>query len=215
MNIQLSFRLSRAAFAATFVAMLGFTVAAQSPRASIETSSLFLSLELKPGHTVGEIGAGKGELTLEAARTVGGQGKVLTSELGEDRVKQLQSVVQSSGLSQISVITGDPNKTNFPESCCDAIFMRNVYHHFADPAAMNASILQSLKPGGHVAVVDFQPNRGRPEAGCPTERARNDSHGVSPTTVARELREAGLEIVRTEPGADRWFMVVAIKPRAR
>jgi hypothetical protein len=36
---------------------------------------------------------------------------------------------------------------------------------------------------------------------------------VSPTTVARELREAGLEIVRTEPGANRWFMVVAMKPR--
>ena len=215
MNIHLSVRPSRTAFAATFVAVLGFTVATQSQRGSIETSTLFAALELKPGQTVGEIGAGKGELTLEAARTVGGQGKVLTSELGEDRVKLLQRVVQSSGLSQISVITGDPNRTNFPEGCCDAIFMRNVYHHFADPAAMNASILQSLKPGGHVAVVDFQPNRGRPEAGRPTERARDDSHGVSPTTVARELREAGLEIVRTEPGADRWFMVVAMKPHAR
>ena len=213
MSIPLSFRPSRTALTATFVAMLGFTVAAQSQRGSIETSSLFASLELKPGQTVGEIGAGKGELTLEAARTVGGQGKVLTSELGEDRVKQLQSVVQSSGLTHISVVTGDPNKTNFPESCCDAIFMRNVYHHFADPAAMNASIAQSLKPGGYVAVVDFQPNRGRAEAGRPADRGRDDSHGVSPTSVARELREAGLAIVRTEPGADRWFMVVAMKPR--
>jgi ubiquinone/menaquinone biosynthesis C-methylase UbiE len=215
MNIHLSFRPGRTAITASLLAILGFAASAQSPGPSVETSRLFASLELIPGQTVGEIGAGKGELTLEAARTVGGQGKVLTSELGDDRVKQLQSVVQSSGLLEISVITGDPNKTNFPENCCDAIFMRNVYHHFADPAAMNASILQSLKPGGHVAVVDFQPNRGRAEAARAADRARDESHGVSPTTVARELREAGLEIVRTEPGADRWFMVVAMKPRAR
>src|SRR5688572_5040425 len=121
MNIHLSFRPTRTAFATIVVAILGLAVVAQSQRGSIATSSLFAALELKQGQTVGEIGAGKGELTLEAARTVGGQGKVFTSELGEDRVKQLQSVVQSSGLSQISVVAGDPNKTNFPESCCDAI----------------------------------------------------------------------------------------------
>ncbi len=215
MNTHLWYRLSRMAVTATLLAVLGFALNAQSRTDSIATPRLFASLELMPGQTVGEIGAGKGELTLEAARAVGGNGKVLTSELGEDRLKQLQDVVQSSGLSQISVVAGEPNKTNFPVGCCDAIFMRNVYHHFADPAAMNASIVQSLKPGGRVAVVDFEPNRGRPEAGRAADRARDESHGVTPTSVARELREAGLDIVRTEPGADRWFMVVATKPTAR
>jgi ubiquinone/menaquinone biosynthesis C-methylase UbiE len=215
MNSLLSLRPSCTALSVLLLITLGFAAGAQSPNASIPNSKLFASLELMPGQTVGEIGAGRGELTLEAARTVGSQGRVLTSELGDDRVKQLQRVVQSSGLTQISVVTGEPSKTNFPESCCDAIFMRNVYHHFADPRAMNASIVQSLKPGGRVAVVDFEPSRGRAEADRPAERARDNSHGVSPTTVARELREAGLEIVRTDPGADRWFMVVAMKPAGR
>ena len=92
--------------------------------------------------------------------------------------------------------------------------MRNVYHHFADPAAMNASIVKALKPGGRIAVVDFVPSRNRPEAARPADRAHNDSHGVSATSVGRELREAGLEVVRTQPGTDTWFMVVAAKPRS-
>jgi hypothetical protein len=57
------------------------------------------------------------------------------------------------------------------------------------------------------------PNRNRPEAARPADRANNESHGVSAESVARELREAGLEIVKSEPGDDRWFMVVATKSR--
>jgi precorrin-6B methylase 2 len=202
---------------ALFVAALCFvipalTLVAQSPGPSIETSKIFAALGLKPGQTIGEIGAGSGELSIEAAKTVGAQGKVFTSELGDDRVQSLERAAKASGLSQITVVTGDPNKTNFPEGCCDAIFMRNVYHHFADPAAMDASIFQSLKPGGRVGVIDFVPNRGH-EAATPAERAKNETHGVSAESVAKELKGAGFEIASTDPGNDRWFMVVGMKPR--
>ncbi len=203
----------RSAVLTTLTLALSIALCAQSTRAGIETTLLFQSLELKQGQTVGEIGAGHGELTIDAARLVGPEGKVLSSELGERSIEQLRRALEPAGLSQITVIAGDPDKTNFPDGCCDAIFMRNVYHHFADPAAMNASIARSLKSGGRVAVIDFEPNRNRPEAAKPADRARNESHGVTPPTVARELKEAGLEIVRTEPGDERWFMVVAEKPR--
>jgi ubiquinone/menaquinone biosynthesis C-methylase UbiE len=184
---------------------------AQAPRGAPENARIFEALQLKAGSIVGEIGAGNGELSIDAARLVGPQGKVFTSELGDSRVQGLEKAVQGSGLANITVVTGDPNTTNFSDACCDAIFMRNVYHHFADPVAMTKSIAASLKPGGRVAVVDFTPSRGRPEAKNPADRANNESHGVSPESVARELKEAGLEVVSTNPGNERWFMVVATK----
>jgi ubiquinone/menaquinone biosynthesis C-methylase UbiE len=196
------------------LALLALTLSvAQSPRTSVETSTLFAALEIQRGQTVGEIGAGNGGLTIEVARLVGAEGTVLTSELGERQISGLQRAVKNSGLAQITVVEGDASATNFPDECCDAIFMRNVYHHLADPAAMNASILRALKPGGRVAIVDFEPNRGRREARRPADRASDDSHGASPASVARELNEAGFEVIRTEPGANRGFMVVAAKPR--
>ena len=200
-------------FAVALVAASWSLAAGQSPRGAPETARIFEALELKPGSVVGEIGAGNGELTIATARLVGTQGKVFTSELGDERVKGLEKAVQTSGLSQITVLTGNPDKTNFPDACCDAIFMRNVYHHFADPIAMTRSIAAALKPGGRVAVVDFMPNRNRPEAARPQDRANNESHGVSADSVSRELKEAGLEVVLSQPGNERWFMVVAAKPR--
>jgi ubiquinone/menaquinone biosynthesis C-methylase UbiE len=192
------------------VALVALTFSAtQSSRGSVPSEKIFAALELQKGQTVGEIGAGNGDLSIAAARLVGPDGKVLTSELGERNVRRLRQAVDASGLGHITVVEGNPDTTNFPDACCDAIFMRNVYHHFADPAAMNASIARSLKPGGRVAIVDFEPNRGRPEAARPADRANTDSHGTTAASVARELKDAGLDVIHTEPGASRWFMVVA------
>jgi ubiquinone/menaquinone biosynthesis C-methylase UbiE len=177
---------------------------------TIATERIFEALHARSQSTLCEIGAGTGELTLEAARRVGPEGHVYTSELGDDRVRTLRERVGSSRLPQITVVTGDPAQTNFPQAACDALFMRNVYHHFAEPAAMNASIEAALKPGGRVAVVDFRPPGD--EAASPADRDNDGTHGVTADTVSRELQAAGFVPITTESGTGRWFMVVAAKP---
>lgn len=185
-------------------------VAAQQSGSTIETPRIFESLGLKEGMTVCEMGAGDGELTLAAAKVVGTSGRVYTSELGDDRVKTLRGKVSASGLPQVSVVAGDPVKTNFPAEGCDALFMRNVYHHFTDPPLINASIKESLKAGGRLSVVDFTPP-GK-EAARPEDRSKDGMHGVTGDTVAAELKSAGLDVVNAESAPQRWFMVTAVKP---
>ena len=177
---------------------------------SVATEKIFEALAISEGHTVCEVGAGDGELSIAAAKLVGADGRVYTSELGDDRVKALRQKIAASGLSHITVVEGDATKTQFPDAACDALFMRNVYHHFADPAAMNASIAASVKPGGRVAVVDFTPP-GK-EAETPADRGKDGMHGISAESLSRELKEAGLEPVSSELGSERWFMVVVRKP---
>jgi len=179
--------------------------------ASISNEKIFDAIGVREGSTVCEIGAGDGDLSVAAARIVGAQGQVYTSELGENRVKALQGKIAGSKLSQITVVTGDAEKTNFPDAGCDALFMRNVYHHFADPAKMNASIAAAVKPGGRVAVVDFTPP-GK-EAECPADRGKDGMHGITPDTLSRELKDAGFEPVSSDAGGQRWFMVVVSKPK--
>jgi tRNA A58 N-methylase Trm61 len=161
--------------------------------------------------TVCEIGAGDGEMSIAAARIVGPNGRVYSSELGDARIKKLRDNVAARGLTQITVVAGDPTRTNFPDGACDGVFMRDVYHHVTDPASMNSSISAALKPGGRVAVIDFSP--GGKEADRPAGRAGNGSHGVYSETVVREMKDGGFEFVSSELPAQRWFMVVVSKPK--
>ena len=181
---------------------------AAAQNGSLATSRIFEALALRDGATVCEMGAGGGELSLEAATIVGERGRVYTSELGEMRVKALRKAV--AGRAQVQVVAGDAARTNFPDGACDALFMRNVYHHFATPEPINRSMLVSMRPGGRVAVVDFTP----PGAEAPTaaDRDKDNMHGVTPETVSRELKAAGFDVVGSETGSGRWFMVVAVRP---
>jgi ubiquinone/menaquinone biosynthesis C-methylase UbiE len=191
-------------------------VVAQRQRGgTVARERLFAALSLALGATAGEIGAGDGELSVQAARIVGPTGRLYTSELGEERVRKLESAVSAAGLSQVVVVTGQAASTNFPDECCDAIFMRDVYHHFGDPAAMNASIFRSLRPGGRLAIADFTPPSDRGEAARPDGRSQDGTHGVTPETLTRELMDAGFEAVSSEKGDGRWFLVVATKPAGR
>ena len=197
---------------AGLLSLTGLVGWAQGIGGTVPTEKIFEAIGVREGVTVCEIGAGDGTLTLEAARAVGAKGRVFSSEL-PPRVEALQAIVTKSGLTQVTVVTGDPVKTNFPEAGCDALFMRNVYHHFAEPVAMDKSIVAALKPGGRLAIVDFTPPGA--EAEKPADRAGDQMHGVSAASITREMKEAGLDPLPAEVRSGRWFMVVFAKPKGQ
>lgn len=181
--------------------------AAQNNAADAER--LIEVLALKPGSVVAEIGAGNGALTIAIARHVGTDGRVYTNELGDSRLRSLREAVDKSGVANVQVVEGRDAEGNLPDNCCDAIFMRNVYHHFGDTARMNASLFRALRPGARIAIIDFPP-RGDAATAPPGQRSER-AHGVDPETVAGELKAAGFEVLTTDARGERWFVVVARK----
>lgn len=180
-----------------------------SAQQSTDVNWLIDVLELQEGSVVADIGAGDGDQAVAIARHVGDQGHIYSSELGTESVEELREGVEESGLANITVIEGHPARTNLPKECCDAIYMRRVYHHFGDPPAMNASLFESLKPGGRLAVIDFEPRGSEAEPGG---RSSGSSHGVTAETVVEELTGAGFELVSNEQRSGRNFYVVMQKP---
>ena len=186
-------------------------VPAHSQGEAGDLSRLIDALGLAPGAIVAEIGAGDGELTVSLARHVGAHGRVFTTELGDQRLKALRSAVDKADLSQIEVVEARADSTNLGAACCDAIVMRDVYHHFGNPAAMNASLLASLRPGGHLAILDFGPPPDK-ESDTAAGRSRDGHHGVGRETVSRELVAAGFTEISSRPLDGRRFLVVGRKP---
>ena len=176
-----------------------------------EATELMQILRIGAGATVAEVGAGAGRMTVAAARVVGPSGRVFSTELDDGRLNSIREAVEEAGLANVTVIEAGERETSLPEQCCDAIFMRRVYHHFGDPVSLNGSLFAALKPGGRLAVIDFvsRPWLPRP-ADVPNDR---DGHGMPPDLLIAELSEAGFVVVeRIDAWPGRNYCVIARKP---
>jgi cyclopropane fatty-acyl-phospholipid synthase-like methyltransferase len=158
---------------------------AQIKSAEIEVPRLVELLELKPGMTVADVGAGFGAWTMRLARELGPSGHVYATDIGAAQIAALRDVTQRERLNTVTVIEAAVSSTNLPALCCDAIVIRDAYHHFTEPDALIKSLAASLKPGGRLAVIDFPP---RPNTEVPAGvRANRGGHGVPPEVVQREV----------------------------
>ncbi len=157
----------------------------QQRSAAVEVPRLVELLALEPGMTVADVGAGFGAWTMAFAKALGPSGRVLATEIGSAQKASLRESVERERLTNVTIIDGAIAATNLPAECCDAILVRDAYHHFTEPEAMVRSLAASLKPGGRLAVIDFppRPNSSVPN-GVPADRG---GHGVPSDIVVREV----------------------------
>jgi ubiquinone/menaquinone biosynthesis C-methylase UbiE len=179
-------------------ASLAFALHARASAAD-EIPKLASLMGWKPGTVVADIGAGDGSYTFAAIEQVGPTGRVFATEIGPEKLKVLRSEVKKRNLQNVTVIESAEAETNLPAACCDAIFLRRVYHHLTKPLQFDASILRSLKPGGKLAIIDFPPHPeyGKVE-GVPKDRV---NHGIFQKILIDELGRAGF---RAKKIVDDW-----------
>lgn len=166
-------------------------------------------LDWRPGSVVADIGAGKGEMTLAAAKRVGATGRVFTTELDAKKLAQLEELAAKE--QNITALRAGETQVNLPPECCDSIFMRLVYHHITKPAEIDASLFRSLKPGGLLAVIDEEPQPGTKRVeGVPENRG---GHGVPQKILTKELTSAGFQVVKSfDDWPDKHYCVIFRKP---
>jgi len=172
-----------------------FSLRRANADAADEIKRLSALMEWKPGTIVADVGAGDGQYAFAAAQLVGGSGKVFATEIDRAKLAALRSEAAKRRLTNVIILESKEAETNLPAECCDAIFLRRVYHHLTKPAEFDAALLRSLKPGGRLAIIDFPPRPGlEPVEGVPANRG---GHGIPQKVVIAELTSAGLQLVKT------------------
>lgn len=138
---------------------------------------------VRPGFVIGEVGAGRGRVTVHLADRVGPKGKVYANDINEARLKYLEERCERQGISNVETILGRVDDARLPANSLDLVFMAWVFHHVDQPVPLLKSLLPSLKPWGSVVMVEPDP-------------AHTGSAGrvLTRELVEREAKEAGFEL---------------------
>lgn len=177
-----------------------------------EAQNLIALLRLTHGQQVAEIGAGAGRLTVALARAVGPTGHVFATDLNPARRADIRARAASASVTNVEVLDGAPADTTLPDGCCDAIAMRAVYHHIQQPDQFAASVARALRPGGWIAIIDFDPDalwlHGRAPDGT-----RRPGHGVSRKAAIAEFQRAGFVLKEERADWSRPLWLVVLEAR--
>jgi ubiquinone/menaquinone biosynthesis C-methylase UbiE len=111
-------------------------------------------LGIKPGMTIGEVGAGRGRMTVYFAREVGPSGKVYANDIDELSLAYLRGRCRRHGFSNVEIIKGLNDDPLLPEKKLDMAVMVLVYPMLEKPDKLLENIKKSLKPGAVMVILD-------------------------------------------------------------
>ena len=169
----------------------------QASQTVAEASRIAAVLQLGSTSRVADIGAGGGRFTVELARGMSPDGYVYATEIDLDNLRAIQEAVADARLANVTTLQANATDTGLPPGCCDAVFLRTVYHHLTQPEPIVADLFAAVRPGGRLAIIDFPPRRwlslvSRVD-GVPDDRG---GHGVPSEVVVQELTAAGFALDR-------------------
>ena len=123
------------------------------------------ALDLKPGQSVADIGAGTGYFSVRLAKSAAAP-KVYAVDVEPKMVEHIRHRAHQAGLRQIIPVQAASGSSHLPEPV-DVALIVDTYHHIPGRVAYFSALKALLKPGGRVAVVDFR--KGAPGGGPPDE----------------------------------------------
>jgi len=175
---------------AAFMSHQGIYWLERGTRESEERTDLLMdALDLKPGMTVADIGAGSGYFTVPMAKRVA-PGTVFGTDIQPEMLAFLEARARTENLRNIKGILGDTDDAMLPVASVDLVLLVDAYHEFDQPLEMMTSIARALKPGGRVALVEYR--------GEDPEVPIKPLHKMTEAQARREMSAAGLTWIRTD-----------------
>lgn len=134
-------------------------------------------LDIAPGRSVADVGAGSGWFTVRAAARVGPSGQVYAEDINPDAIDYIRKRAVKENLANVHAILGQESDTRLPPSSVDAVLILKTYHEFAHPVPLMKRLRASLRSGAKIGIIDRNGN--------------GTDHGLDPAVVEREMAQAG------------------------
>jgi SAM-dependent methyltransferase len=165
------------------------------------------------GERVLDVGCGCGATTMELARRVGPDGRVVGLAISTPMLEQAAARVREAGLRNVELRNADAETCELPAEDFDVVISRFGVMFFADPARAFTNVRRALRRNGRLAFVCWQSLERNPWLAVPMAAAAREiafppapaPHApgpfafADPDRVQRILEGAGFAGVTIEP----------------
>ncbi len=120
---------------------------------------------IRPGMVCLEVGCGGGDLAFDMARAVGPAGRVLGTDIDQEKLDLANREARTLGLRNVEFRLGDITETT-PGVNFDLVHARFLLTHLANPDQALARMRAALRPGGLIVVedIDFRGHFSYPDS---------------------------------------------------
>ncbi|MGC1514992.1 MAG: class I SAM-dependent methyltransferase [Maribacter sp.] len=149
------------------------------------TAKLLKNMNILPGDTLADIGAGSGYHVFKMAPLVE-NGYVYAVDIQPEMLAAMASKKETGPYKNISLVQGDEKSVNLPDQSVDKVLMVDVYHEFNFPLEMILSIKKAMRPNAALYLIEY---RGE-DASVPIK----ELHKMTEAQAVKEMKAAGLRL---------------------
>jgi len=146
------------------------------------TGLLLKNLNAQPGMMIADIGAGSGYYSSLLSKMVG-SGKVYAVDVELEMIAFLKDRIKAEKTKNIVPVLSTEQTVGLPANSIDLMLLVDVYHEFSYPYEMGLAMLEALKPGGKLVLVEFRTE----DTMVPIKTI----HKMSEQQAVREFKAAG------------------------
>ena len=147
------------------------------------------ALDIAPGQTVVDFGAGSGYFTFRMSPLVGPSGRVVAVDIEPAMLATIERRAASMKVTNVDTVRSTEQSPNLPPNSVDLLLMVDVYHELAFPFETLTGIREALKPNGRIALVEYR----KEDPAVPIKEV----HKMSERQIIKELTAVGYTHVTT------------------
>lgn len=161
------------------------------------------ALDLRPTDVVADIGAGTGYFTFRLSPRVP-RGRVLAVDIMPAMLAAVEQRAAEGSIDNVETILGTEDDPRLPTASVDVALIVGSYHEFSHPREMMERIVEALRPGGRVVLVEYRAE----DPTLPVPRL----HTMSQEQARREMGAVGLVWRQTKDILPQQHFMVFEKP---
>jgi len=149
------------------------------------TSQLLKNMNIQPGDTIADVGAGSGYHAFKMAK-LATEGFIYAVDIQPEMLQAISVKQSEQQVNNIQTIQGSEKSINLDENSVSKILLVDVYHEFNFPKEMIESMHKSLTSDGKIYLIEYKAE----DANIPIK----EIHKMSEKQAVKEFEASGFRL---------------------